>query len=173
MTGDVQNVTDFQSTAPSGMSLSIPSLKAQEDMQKRRRKIVRARGGEWLLSSRHKTDTCMNTQRLWQNTQYLPRCKPELRRPRGHKIPPLTKELFAINSCWERGCWVSPVNGHCVYQASSRKGPHAQEKLDNTKQAPWLLCMIYFVLFCFCLIVLFAYLFAFIWGGWVRERTWS
>lgn len=101
-------------------------------------------------SSRHKTNTYMNSKRLWQNTQYLHRCKAdkisELKGPRGHEIPPSTKKLFAIYTCWERECRVSPENCHCVYQSSSRKRSHAQEMLPNSNQTP---CFFVYDLFCF------------------------
>lgn len=56
------------------------------------------------VSSNHiRTDAHMKSQHLWQHTQDICRFKPDkflvLRRPSGHKVPTLTKKLFAVGTC--------------------------------------------------------------------------
>lgn len=69
-------------------------------------KIIRARDGGWLLGNSHsRTNPHMNSQKLRQYVQALYKFNPDkvsaLRRGSRHKIPPLTKKLFAVNTCWE------------------------------------------------------------------------
>ena len=58
-------------------------------------------------SFRHNmTDTHKNSQRLSQHAQDTHRFKsdriPELGRINGHKVPPITKNLFVIDTCRQR-----------------------------------------------------------------------
>ena len=64
-----------------GMSPSNPSLRAQGTIWKKRQKAyIKAKKLEdtkKTVSSRYKTDPCMNSQRLWQHAQGLHRLKSE------------------------------------------------------------------------------------------------
>ena len=65
-------------------------------------------------SSRHySTNAQMNSQMLWEHAQDLHRFKseriPALAREGGLGVPPLTKKLFAVDTCWLRENQFSPM----------------------------------------------------------------
>lgn len=135
------------------------------------RETVRVRGGGWVSketeSSRHsRSDAHKNSQRLWQDTQNLHILKsnknPSTERGSRHKVPPLTKRLFAIGNCWERKTLIFQW---CIAGTSTtlQDRLHAQAKLANTKQTP---CFVLFGLvwfscvFCFVHLIFSAYWFS-------------
>lgn len=66
------------------------------------------------------------------------------RRGRGHKVPTLSKKLFAIHFCWERDYLFSSVQWHCVYHSNS-KASLMLRKSWPTQNAPCVFCVL-----CFC-----------------------
>lgn len=65
------------------------------------------------------------SQRLGQNTEALHRFKSgeiPAWRESGHWVPSLTKKLFVIDSCGERGNWFSPAECYQKHQQWSRAG---------------------------------------------------
>lgn len=92
---------------------------------------------------------------------------PALRRGSSHKIPRLSKKLFAIDNCWERK---TLIFHRCIAGTSTTVQDrfHAQAKLANTKQTPCFVvfCLVWFG-FCvpFALFTLFSHLIDFLYSS--------
>jgi hypothetical protein len=98
-----------------GMFLSNSSSSRFRDLC--RREVGRIEGPEMVsdfkktVPSRHsRINAHMNSLRLWESTQDLfrPNRKPSTQTGSRHKVLYLTKKLFAIDICWERGKPVFP-----------------------------------------------------------------
>lgn len=84
-------------------------LRAPGSMQKREEKDCKNQRW-WLLQENSvlhtQQDWCTYELRLWQHTLDLHRVTPdkipERRKRSGQKVPSLTKNLFAIDTCWKR-----------------------------------------------------------------------
>lgn len=130
------------------------SPRAQGPVWKRRRKAVRVGGGGW-----HLPDTVGLMQRLRQHTQDLHTLRtnkvPALNRRNRHKVPPLTKKIFAPDNLLGDGV---PMKGHWVLSTTL----HSRSHVWPTQTGLNVFC----VVFCFCLVF-----------GWFilieKERTWS
>ena len=54
---------------------------------------------ETVSSRRHRSHTRRNSQTLWQYAQGLHLSNSVLGGGSGHKVPPLSKKLFAVDTC--------------------------------------------------------------------------
>ena len=104
-------------------------------------------------SSRHnRTDTGKDSQRLWHHTQDLLRFKtydfPTLRRESSQKAAPLTKKLFAIDTCWksDRSLFYNSVTVYSKHTSGQNpcQGEVSQHKTDSLSLS---------LIFSFCLLV--------------------
>lgn len=116
------------------------------------------------------------SQRLGQNTEALHRIKPDeipAWRESGHQVPCLTKELFVIYTCWERGNRFSPTECSEKHQQRSRAGLLARKSRPTQKRLVLVGCLFWLDLvfslsFGFCL---FYFLFYFALRSRELERT--
>lgn len=124
-----------------------PSLLKRRGLCERgSRKAVRVGGGGC-----HLPDTVGLMQRLQQHTQGLHRLRtskvPALNRRSRHKVPPLTKKIFAPDNLLGDGTQLCLMKGHWVLSTTLHSRSHALEQLANTN---WIQC--FCVVFCFYLV---------------------
>lgn len=146
------------------------------------REIIKGRGGGW-----HQGNSIFQTQQNWYThelTEAGTACtRPETVQARWNPCtekkwtpsPTLTKKLFAINTCWERGTLFSPMECPWVYQPHSREGPcsgavdqhrHSIAFVNVLFVCYFLSCFLfYFISFDFCCL-LFSCLFVCLEMGW-------
>ena len=88
-------------------------------------------------SKSSRTDAYMSSKRTWQHTQDLHRCKPDwvsaLRGGSGHGVPPLTKKLFAIDTCWQMEKSVFLYRMSLGISTILQGRAHTKDNLTNTK----------------------------------------
>ena len=103
-----------------GMSSSNPSPQGQGSLQKRKWKDHQ----RWQMTPR-KYQCIRELTEMTTACSRLHRSKPDqvpaLRRGRGHDIPPLTKKLFATDSCWERDHSFSSISDTGCINHTPRK----------------------------------------------------
>lgn len=81
---------------------------------------------------------------------------PTLRRESGYKVPPITKELFAVDTYWERESEFSPVEYPWVYQPHSRVGPISRSSCPKQNRLHVFRAIFSFLLsFCLYVLILF------------------
>lgn len=128
------------------------------------RRIVRSRGVKGFQEDsifHTQQDRCTRNYRGCHSTlktcTVLPRQGPAERKRSGHKVPPLTKKLFVINTCSERENQLPPTECHWLYQPHSRAG--LMQRSDQYKMDSMLLCMLFLLqLIGFCFVFSFIFL---------------
>lgn len=141
---------------------------------------IYARGGG-RLHENSKSDTHMNSQRLWEHAQYLHsshRQNPSTEKAK-HMVQLLSKSLFAIDNCWEREKSAFPTERHWVYQNTPGKvacsGTVGQYKMNF--MFLFLILWVFFFWLFVCLSVCLSQRKNIKFGGWVDwmgiwERIW-
>ena len=144
-------------------------FKAQGSLKKRRWKDCKSHimnVSKETASSRHnRTDTGKDSQRLWHHTQDLLRFKthvfPTLRRESGQKATPLTKKLFAIDTCWksDRSLFYNSVTVYSKHTSGQNpcQGEVSQHKTDSLSLSLKEVLFVSFSFFLFVFWFLFMY----------------
>ena len=70
-----------------------------EEEEERKNPEVTDDSMETVSSRRHRSHTRRNSQTLWQYAQGLHLSNSVLGGGSGHKVPPLSKKLFAVDTC--------------------------------------------------------------------------
>jgi len=128
---------------------------------------VKARSGRCFqkgsIKETHRTDTYMNSQRLWAYAWDLHKLQiPSSEKGKQYKTQVITKKLFANGICWERENPFSTMEQCRSYQPHSRAGPTLRSSWP-TQNRLWVLCAVgVYVLLCFGFVCLFWFWFGFV-----------
>ena len=111
-----------------------------------------------MFSRHNRTDTLMNTQRLWQHAQGLHRFKadgdPVLRGESGHALPFITRKLPSIDNHLPRRHYFPTVESLTEYTSHTQGQPCTQQEMLKENElkdifvdffCPLLLCLSIFL----------------------------